>query len=787
MFPINRRSLVRNLLACSFACALTCTGDKLPKGTPTPTTYFTASTADTRFNVADHFLASIEMQVSGEPFAQLLGKNLAGYNRFSKVPDLYSDPAGLQTIVDPLSYSLAIESYEYSKQPMNNTSFESGAGLSLMFGPVLNPSGMVGDPAVQILGDRFQLFATESNSGGPLGRNFIVSPAPTNNPLNIYGWAGLWPVFAEFQSFLPTIDPAGGATRGCSFVGGYAASVLGTQVVGDYECGYTSLNLVDRDSQVTKVLSPAALGYASWKQGLWVINYWQSVHDLAGNGITSVADIDLPLVGQSGNSVIGQYPDPNDPTGVAMLDGIPGVYLGDIALEGWQGLTMIEELQNKAALLLGQVMTSDGSTLGGFSSTANALGYDYAAPLKWWPSQTAVGEDVGVPPAAGASWRVFPKPTGFTVVSASSKLHDLTALAGGFGEFFALTDFNNADVGGQLSSRATFDGDPFPADDQKADGEETPHDRALGVIKVALINLDRLHFDATNKVLVDETTVVNGAPKLGRKVTTVDAAYAILGLRTAFRSISSTIALYSNDTPDVLGGPTALDGTSFTGAPASATSIGQRVSDLLRAEADFITAKLVAADGSVANGYDLTTQKADPSPTLLESEMSAIRGLLEAYLATSDQTYRATAERVYADLEKRFWITDVRAFRTVAGESKVFTWTPIAFGALQGALRQYWKLVASAPGSERLASEILERIQRMNKLVLNGWDDANGDNVVQYPDECTGAGLQMGERALTGELSHPADTGDRDKDCVKEISVVKLPSALAAQVVLTRR
>jgi hypothetical protein len=109
------------------------------------------------------------------------------------------------------------------------------------------------------------------------------------------------------------------------------------------------------------------------------------------------------------------------------------------------------------------------------------------------------------------------------------------------------------------------------------------------------------------------------------------------------------------------------------------------------------------------------------------------------------------------------------------------------FGALQGALRQYWKLVGNRPGNERIAAELLERVQRTNKLIANGWDDANGDNIVQYPDECTGAGLQMAERALTGELSHAADQGDRDHDCVPEISQAKLPSALAAQVVFTRR
>ncbi|HEX8951370.1 MAG TPA: hypothetical protein VF945_05970, partial [Polyangia bacterium] len=177
----------------------------------------------------------------------------------------------------------------------------------------------------------------------------------------------------------------------------------------------------------------------------------------------------------------------------------------------------------------------------------------------------------------------------------------------------------------------------------------------------------------------------------------------------------------------------------------------------------------------------------DLTPTRLESEAAVIRALLDAYLATSNERYRQAAMRVYGDLERRFWMSDVRAFRTVAGESSRIVWTPLAHGTLQGALRQYWKLVARRPGNERVAAELLERVKRQNKLVLNGWDDANGDDVVQYPAECTGAGLQMGERALTGELARTEDRGDRDRDCVVEISLAKRPAALAAELVLQRR
>ena len=756
----------------------------LPQGTPTPTTWWTSSMTDKTFYVADHFLASVEMQISGEPFAQLLGRNLAGYDRFNTTSDLYTDPATAVTIVDPLGYSMAIESYEYSKQPMNNVSFESGAGLALSYGPVLNPTNGNQGTAFNLLHDRVQAFALASSSGGPSGTNWVVSPSPTDNPLNVYGWPGFFPVFAEFRSFQPDVEPSAGATRGCSFTGGYAAASMGAQIVGDYECGYNSLNLPHRETQVEKLLEPDALGFSMWKQGLWVINYWQSMHDLAGNPITAVADSDIAAIGVANNTVVGQYPDPNDPTGKAMVSGVPGVYLGDIPLEGFQGLTMLEEMHNKSVFMLQKMLTSDGATLGGFASTKAAMAYDYTSPLKWWPSSVAVTETGTTQPVGGDSWELFPQPTTFTIKSASSRLHGLVALAGGFGEMFALTDFNNADVGGQPSSRATFDGDPFPADNGLPDGEDTPHDRALAAIKVAIVDIDRLHYDAGNKVLVDESTVSGGTVQRGQTVTALVAAYSIVGLRTALRSISSSLTLYSNDTPDTVGAPTALDGVTLGGSSAP---LPARTLQLIRAQADFILAKLVAADGSVANSYDLGAGAADASPTKLESEASVIRGLLDAYLATSDTKYRVAAMRVWADLDKRFWMSDVRAYRTTAGVSDTLTWTPLAFGTLQGAMRQYWKIVGKRPGNEQLGAEILERVQRTNKLVLNGWDDANGDNKLKYPDECTGAGLQMAERALTGELSHPADGADRDHDCVKEASVAKLPAALAGQVVFKRR
>jgi hypothetical protein len=751
----------------------------------------TATVVDTRFHVAEHFRASIEMQLSGEPFAQLLGYNLTGFDRTLAQTDQYTDPTTMVQRTDPLAYALAVESYEYSKQPMNNTSFESGAGLSLMFGPLLNPTATVGVAAYQLLVDRFQRFALASGSGGPPGRNLIVSPAPRLNPLNYYGWPGLWPVFAEFASFDPTITPMAGHVATCSPSGSTSFGYGGVSnpsaiLIADYECDYNSLNLPHRDRQVEKVLRPEALGYATWKQGLWVINYWGTLHDAASppNGIVAVTASVAALVGQPGNTIVGKYVDPSDPTGQRLLPGTAGAFLGDIPLEGWQGLLMMEEIDNKAALLLGSLLTADGVSLGGASSLRAADDYSFDQPLLYFPAAVAVVE-VDTAPSLGHQTKYFPRPSAMSITDGTSRLEGLSGLIGGFAEAFAFTDGANPAVGGSLPFQVTFDGDPFPADNGAPDGENTLHDRALGVLKIALVDLDRLHFDPVAKVLVDTASVTRAGAgpgiSRGRTVSTVELAEATLALRTAYRALGGALQLYSNDTPDTLGGPSALDASPLGGAPFSGR-LAERLLALIQAEAEFLVSKLLDADGAVHNGYDLGADTADASPTTLEAESAAIRALLEAYLATSDQRFRSRALDVYADLGRRFWLDGARIYRTVAGEDALLRYTPLRHGLLQGALRQYYKLVASAPSRAAEGAELLQRIQRTNKLILNGWDDQNQDNAIQYPAECLGAGLQMGERALTGELGHFGDGHDRDHDCVFEISSVRRPAALAAEL-----
>ena len=90
-----------------------------------------------------------------------------------------------------------------------------------------------------------------------------------------------------------------------------------------------------------------------------------------------------------------------------------------------------------------------------------------------------------------------------------------------------------------------------------------------------------------------------------------------------------------------------------------------------------------------------------------------------------------------------------------------------------------------------------DRLARLDKLVLNGWDDRDRDKHVDWPDECVQVigglprgGLQMAERTLTGEIGRLRDEGggggpptsDREADCVPEIDDAHLPAALAASI-----
>src|ERR1700678_1007489 len=239
------------------------------------------SSVDTTFVTRDHFVASVEMQISGEPFAQAMGRDLNGFSRdyvCQSCPcqaSVYYDPAlnngvagGPVGRIDVPGFATAVESYEYSKQPMNNIAFESGAGTSLAFGPVLNPTGATGADALAGLRTWVQRMIVEANT-------IARSASPVVTPNNPLGWPGFWPTLQPYTQWDPSIhatsDNANADGVLCTISSDDDPGASGALDCNEYECDYTSLHLPDRTKQVNLTIGPGASGWAGWKEALWTL------------------------------------------------------------------------------------------------------------------------------------------------------------------------------------------------------------------------------------------------------------------------------------------------------------------------------------------------------------------------------------------------------------------------------------------------------------------------------------------------------------------------------------
>jgi hypothetical protein len=755
------------------------------------TVTITATVERTRVVTREHMLAAGEMQISGEPLAEAMGRVLANYSRYRIPGDLYFDPQIAVSWIDLAGFSTGIESYEYSKQPMNNLMFESGAGTSLAYGPLVNTDNAVGAAATAHLTALVQKFGTAANTRGRF--LFAAGTYPSNNASgninpngagvpasNPLGWPGVWPTAHVFASFDPTIEPTHDVSLACAITSDDNPGELpGVPVTSaDYECDASSLHLRDRAAQIDPTLTPGADGFSAWKYGLWVINYLQVMHDSAEGPVSTVADDELATVGSAGNTVIGADEDG--------IEARPGTYLGSSDIEGFQAQMFLASADNRAADWLARLTTTDGTTLSGFASVAAAIAYAYDSPLRWFPAIHVTETDAG-----GG----FPKPA-YALASSASELLDTIGLAMGYAELYALTDASNVNVGGSQPALAVFDGDPFAADNGIADGQATLHDRALGVMRVALVDLDRVHTDPATGILVDSVTFAGATPMRGHTLSTTSLAYTLLGLRTALRSLGGQLELYSNNTPDTAIGHTPLDEVALRYPGDAALTFSGRLEQMLRTHAELLYDHLTDATGRAWSGWDVATNAPIDDADTLDAHAAAVRGLFAAYLATGDVRYRERAVAVFDRMDAVFFDADARIYTVTPAPADTVEYTPLRFALVQSTLRDMYELVARRPGGEERIAMLEDRLARLDKLVLDGWDDRDQNRIVDYPGECVRVvddiprgGLQVAERTLSGEIGSlqapllPGQvrtaTSDRDRDCVPEIDDANLPAGLA--------
>ena len=748
-------------------------GTSLPSATRVPV--YSQVLSD-RVDVQQLLFAAGEMQISGEPFASgFAGRNLGDYDRNYIPPNQYildnggDDPI---PITDLFGFGTAVESYEYSKYYVNMVIQESTAGVSLADGPLV--ATLPGATSLDRLRARMQNLL--SNAGTDIG-GYATLPAPSNNDQNYLGFPGQWPVFLPFADWDPAMNPTLAVVQSCAYQGGYGGLGFGTTIDPLYECAYNSTHLVNRDQQVDKVLVPVVLGLATWKEALWAIDFAGRVHDTCNKQVTTIAPSDLPTVGQHGNTVTAQDP------GACV-----GTYIGSSALEGMWGLTMMGAMDNEAQWLLDSATTTDGLTLSAFPSKMAALQYDYTSPLVWFPAAMSLVEDETVVPS--------PAIASVAITDATSRSIDLAALLLGHSMLFGTADPRNVGVGQRVGFQAVFDGDPFPADDGVADGEDTVHDRSLSIIRLAFVDLDRIHADATLGVITDTASIHGGQVTQSGTVTTATLAHVVIALRQAVLSLNGSISQYGAPDPspeaDLLGilNPLPFHPPASTDIDGGAPVFSQRVRQVFLTNAAFVRDVLTQADGTVANSATIAGGVATPStaPTTIEAQTAAARALTEAFLMTGDVTYSARARAVIKQLATSFYSAPARMFREQANGPDQIHMTPERFGWLESALREAYKTLF-VPGDPVLDRAVLEdRIERVIKLYANGWDDLNGDQIIDSPQECLAGRLQMAEQALTGELGRDGlgrPTADRDGDCVIELAHAQKASVQASEVLFT--
>lgn len=428
-------------------------------------------------------------------------------------------------------------------------------------------------------------------------------------------------------------------------------------------------------SQMDKTLNLAAMGQSLMKQYLWAQDMLSAYHDSLDNGID-------PAPGVSPDS-----------TGSPNFDPFNNIYFGGDALDGFVGLVLTAEGINKVKFVISS-LAYDGNSL----VAVDPATYDPANGIKYFPHKIAVTES-SVHPA------LPPKASSFSVTDPASDLTDQISFLWGTLSFTNMMDPNNSSSPAHLAYHQVFDGDPFPAPMVQT-GVPGPFDLMKGTSKVIFLNLMNMHYHASEGTFVDHSELVGGVAQPGNQVSTFNGGYTLVSLKLFIEE--------------------------FAGTPLESMAL-----NALIAQADFLTTQLYDQNGRFYNAYTIGSG-ADLSPTKVENQSAAIRGLYAAYQVTNDSTYLQAANSGYQYLITHFYVSSQHAFRTEEGNG-LATYTPLNVAALSGTLREA-ALVGGHSEAPAIYTRFFKRVANAMQLsegaqTGESGGDSDGDGIPYIPEQ----------------------------------------------------
>ncbi len=354
-------------------------------------------------------------------------------------------------------------------------------------------------------------------------------------------------------------------------------------------------------STADRDLYPAALAQSGLKNVLWAEEFFSKNHLVDTNELTD-SPVDSSQKALQGNVALGK--------GKVNPD--------DYTTDGFRGFVLTAELINKMQFLKNvlAVNIANGTMDGQLDPATNAGNYYFAHRYTYDTKMTV--------PAGGSMQ--MPMPENYSIVDSSSNLWDQLSLLWMASKFF---EWANAPEQDDVFGGDGTGAQPFPGSMAET-GKPGPADLGKGLAKIAWLTMKNWHWDATAKTFVDTASYNSGTLTPGKTASTKTISKAIIAL-----------AQWSSATND------AMNQTQF-----------------IRDQANFLVDNLQRNDGGFDNSFDLAQNAPSTTARTIETQGSAIRGLITAYNLTGDTKFKDAALSAFSFIENNLWDDDNMVYRS---------------------------------------------------------------------------------------------------------------------------